>query len=148
MRLWWALGSHREYNMTEEVSFHDNRIHSISFVDENFETSLILDIDHILEWVPSGDACQFRITPAKLKYNNVSDLELKLSKPGFTINSYLETIIDVNTEEIAKDRIEFTISLLDGNSIKFVASSFSLEILGIPKLKPEQYLTVLERENA
>ena len=134
--------------MTEEFSFHDNKIHSISFVDENFETSLILDIDHILEWVPLGDTYQFRIGPAKLKYINVSDLELKLSKPGFTINSYLETIIDINTEEIEKDRIKFTISLLDDNSIKFVASSFSLELLGMPKLKSKQYLTVLERENA
>jgi hypothetical protein len=82
----------KDYN---DISWHDNVIHSISMIDENWESDLILGIDYITKWICNNDnTCQFMIAPAKLVFHNVEALEIEIKKSGFQQQSYLGMIID------------------------------------------------------
>ena len=82
-------------NVIENATYHDNTIHSIEFIDEEFETNLALDIDYISEWKKCGDKCNFVISPATLMFKGASDLAIRITKPGFTQESYLDVILDI-----------------------------------------------------
>ncbi len=140
------LDSNKGCHVNQDESFHDNTIHSIEFIDEDFETNLILNIDHITEWVQLKESCKFKVAPAQLTFRKVSDLNIQISKPGFTIGTYMETILDIVKDSLPGNRYEYTIKLLNGNFIKFNACSYDLTLNGKPRLKTEQQLTCSERE--
>lgn len=50
----------------ERMSWHDNHVHAIRCVEgENGEGELVLDIDHILEWLKGEEGgLRFRVQPA------------------------------------------------------------------------------------
>jgi len=53
----------------DSLSWHDNRLHGIRFHNpsQGYEYGLILDIDHILEWIACpGGTFRFVVAPATL----------------------------------------------------------------------------------
>jgi hypothetical protein len=60
--------------------FHDNLLHGISFLVENFQSELRLDIDHILQWpnCPSeaDETLHFTVSKALLTFFDVTDLSV------------------------------------------------------------------------
>ena len=133
-------------NLIENATYHDNTIHSIEFIDEDYETNLMLEIDYISEWKERNDKYSFEISPATLIYKDVSNLEIKISKPGFTQESYLDVILDITTKEINGNRYKYVIKLLNDNYMQFEAKGSELIIRGKALLKSEQHLTTSERK--
>ena len=129
----------------EDPSYHDNVIHSVEFVDEAYETNLVLDIDYISEWLREGSQYKFRMSAAHLVFSEVSDLSIRIDKPGFTQNGYLDTILDIRQKENTGGRTVYSILLLSENSIEFVASGSSLSTYGPEVVSENQYLTKDQR---
>ncbi|MCP5076832.1 MAG: hypothetical protein GY951_02070 [Psychromonas sp.] len=134
--------------MIEDATYHDNTIHSVEFIDEEYETKLVLDIDYISEWEECGDRCKFKISPASLIFEGVGDLDIKITKPGFTQQSYMDVILDIKTTELNGNRKKYVIQLLNESYIQFEATGSLLKVRGKALLKNEQHLTTSERENA
>ena len=143
----------KDYN---DISWHDNVIHSISMIDENWESDLILGIDYITKWICNNDnTCQFMISPAKLVFHNVESLEINIKKSGFQQQSYLGMIID----DIIKDKIPNsrdkkdlwtfrfceTGDVEDNYKLSFISSGFTQTLVKEPILKDEQTLMSFER---
>jgi len=63
-----------------EMSWHDNHVHSLRIIErEHGAGDLVLDLDYILEWVTcEDDNCEFRIVPAILTFNGVTNLRVSL----------------------------------------------------------------------
>ena len=63
----------------EPLSWHDNFIYGIHFLSANWKSNLILDIDHIVEWLCGVDQqTRFRIVPATLVFQDVTDLKINI----------------------------------------------------------------------
>jgi hypothetical protein len=64
----------------EEMSWHDNHVHGLRIIENNDGSGeLVLDIDHIVEWVEGSDsAFRFRISPATLTFHHVMFLRISL----------------------------------------------------------------------
>ena len=64
----------------DTMSWHDNHVHALRIVKtENGEGDLILDVDHILEWIKdTQNAFQFRILPVTLTFHGVMFLRFSL----------------------------------------------------------------------
>ncbi len=132
----------------EDATYHDNPIHSIEFIDENYNTDLVLDIDYISEWINADGNYQFRISPAYLTFKEVSNLNICINKPALTQHGYLETILDIKTKLLESGSTKYTISLLPDSYIEFCSSGSTLEIEKKEFIKNVQYLTKAERERA
>ena len=85
--------------------FHDNQIHGIAFrtadPDEGDWTSeLVLDIDHIVEWIKVDAGVRFRVQPADLIFHDVTDLRLRLDgvMDGFSVAIALPWILQIDRE--------------------------------------------------
>ncbi|MEM6321541.1 MAG: hypothetical protein AAF960_28035 [Bacteroidota bacterium] len=66
-------------NDFSNMSWHDNKIHAVAFLDDAFE--LMFDIDYIMKWIePKGkkSSYSFEVVPATLIFKNVWDLEFNL----------------------------------------------------------------------
>ena len=62
----------------DQLSWHDNHVHGLRIVEnEDGSGELILDIDHIVEWIQGSDkAFRFRILPATLTFHRVMFLRV------------------------------------------------------------------------
>ena len=129
-------------------AFHDNPIHSIEFIDEDYNTDLILDIDYITEWIECDGKYQFKISPAFLTFTEVSDLKINILKTDLTQNGYLETILDMKTEKLDNGSTKHTIVLMSNNYIEFCAKAKVLDVSTTELIKDVQYLTKAERKRA
>lgn len=72
----------------DSLTWHDNHVHSISVGADNPDHGtglLVLDIDHILEWMYGTDkVIRFRISPALLRFREVYDLRIEIDWKGAT----------------------------------------------------------------
>ncbi len=64
----------------DAMSWHDNHVHALRVEEGEWGAGrLILDIDYILEWLKSDDGrVRFRILPATLTFNEVTNLRIAL----------------------------------------------------------------------
>jgi hypothetical protein len=67
----------------ESLSWHDNAVHGIRIVqgEDGCSGDFILDLDHILEWLPGGDtkkSFRFRIAPAELIFYETTHLNISI----------------------------------------------------------------------
>jgi hypothetical protein len=134
--------------LIDNAEYHDNTIHSIEFIDENYESDLVLGIDYISEWINSDDGFKFKISPASLIFKNVSDIDIRITRPGYTQESYINVILDLDIAQYDKEINIYTIKLLDESYIKFKASRSELIAKEKYYIKSTQSLTVSERSNA
>src|SRR5262249_57451905 len=68
----------------DATSWHDNAIHGLRFETGDpdrgdWRSELVLDIDHIVEWVCGIDAnVLFRVAPATLTFRDVTDCRVAI----------------------------------------------------------------------
>ena len=66
------------------LSWHDDTIYGLRFeAGDSFQgdwrAELVLDIDHIVEWVREGAGrVRFRVAPATLVFHGVTDLKISI----------------------------------------------------------------------
>ncbi len=148
----------------ERLSWHDNAVYGLRFVAgdpdrDDWRSDLILDIDHITEWICDDDGtCRFRVAPADLTFHNVTDLSIAADwsrdGTGYPVNIN-EMSIDAITREIVKDqkicldqpyyRWRITFNLPQGGEIAFGASSFSQTLRCAPVVLDQQKFSPLDR---
>jgi hypothetical protein len=132
----------------ELITWHDNTLHAISLVDEDFKNDLTLDIDYIQEWKNEEGAYRFRVAPAHLVFHDVTGLRINLGhSPIPTMYSYLATIVGIGREKVEENRYLWTIDLLGhpDNRIMFEASGFT-QTTYKPAIESEaQHLTADQR---
>lgn len=129
----------------QDFTFHDNHIHGISCVDEDFSCDLILDLDHILEWHCERDPCEFVVAPAWLTFRNVRALVVSITKPELTMNAYLGIIDHVVTEALAAGHSRYEVQLAGGDFLRFEAESVELKVWGAPITSTTQQLVTALR---
>jgi hypothetical protein len=140
-----------ETDAFESLSWHDNAVHGLRWEvgdpqRNEWHSRLILDIDHIVEWLGRTDRpWQFRVAPATLTFENATDLSIQLPDRGFGTQISLSPLsIDGIEREREKDqRIcldrpywRWAISFNDPNRglIAFGASGFHLRLRAEPVL--------------
>ncbi len=121
----------------DTLSWHDVRVHGFRIVEGGQGTAeLVLDIDFILEWLPSEDGgYRFRIAQAILQFHDVFGLRFMLDyvacsagMTAFSIDSIArETIGDDERPQAYRWRID--VNWPEG-CLEFEASGFSQWLVG------------------
>jgi len=141
----------------DENCFHDNLIHGISFVTENFRSDLCLDIDYIIQWPQcigaEDDEPLFIVSKALLSFHDLTDLKVNMdwgasgfstSVTGFFIERIDQEKID--TPLLFENYYKWDIVICDHRSkLSFGASGMSLDLIGGAMSVNRQYLTENER---
>jgi hypothetical protein len=79
--------------------WHDNSVHGMRFETGEWYSRLILDIDHIVEWVEeSEEGHHFRVAPADLIFDNAEDLAIDVD--------WSRDLVSANVQPASIDRIE------------------------------------------
>lgn len=88
----------------EALSWHDNHVHGlrIEIANEDHGTgTLILDLDHILEWLPPVDGFfRFRVAPATLTFHEVFGLKVDLDWAAATAGMTPFSISQISREKV------------------------------------------------
>ncbi len=143
-----------------ETSWHDNLIYALHIEAPEpdrglLHSNLILDIDHIVEWVrDAGDGVKFRVAPATLTFHDVTDLCLAIDFRGDHRQSLNElSISSIDREEVETKGLEayfnwvIELNLPSGGRITFGSSGYTQDLRAAPVLCDEQYLSASQRPN-
>jgi hypothetical protein len=140
------LWSHENF---DEMSWHDNHVHSLQVIEGELGGTLILDLDYILEWLRDGDSFQFRIIPSTLTFFEVAGLQIQLDyrRPDAALGPFsMDRIIRMPEK---RERYTATLWQIPFNwphgYISFEASGFSQVGRGAPVLADRQLLDPGER---
>jgi hypothetical protein len=142
----------------DRLSWHDNHVYAIVFCVGDislgdWRSDLVLDIDHIVEWVCGSDRRpQFLVAPATLAFHDVTDLRLDLAWPtsGFRVALNEVSIAGmarapIADQEICLDRPYYSwrieTNLPPQGLIAFGASGFTQKLRAAPVLIDEQKLS-------
>ena len=86
----------------DAISWHDDEIHAIrlSVGDPDrgdWTSDLVLDIDHIVEWVREDQTMSFRVAPATLVFHGVTDLRVEIDSgtSGLQVSLALPSISEI-----------------------------------------------------
>jgi len=97
----------------ENESWHDNYLYGLS-IDvgdieaDDWRAELVLDIDHITEWVKGADgAITFLVAPATLVFHDVTDLKLNIDwgRSGHQTALHEASIGQIEREQVADQKI-------------------------------------------
>jgi len=140
-----------------ELSWHDNLIYGIHLQSADpdrgiWRSDLVLDIDHIVEWICGEDRqVRFLVAPATLVFNDVTDLRIDVDfgsiGPRMNINEL--SIAQIVREPVERPaaagapphyawRIE--LNLPQGSEIAFGASGYTQTLRSEPQLIDQQSL--------
>lgn len=130
----------------DNLSWHDNKVYSISFPDKEY--NIKLDIDFIIEWIKEEDCNSFKflVAPTILKFKNVSDLSIKIDFADFA-EMYIDEIKRKNKRISPNGKIflwDYSI-LLDRGEITFTSTGYCQEFSANPKQSEGQ---IYDRENS
>lgn len=133
-------------------AWHDNHIHGFSIREgENGAGSLVLDIDHITEWLPPKDGLfSFKLAPAYLVFHEISDLVIAIDYAGLPAAIQPLSIGKIERQEMADEngymymqwRIEIN---WPRGAIAFKGRGFSLELRAEPVESSSQVFSAEER---
>jgi hypothetical protein len=140
----------------DRLSWHDNLVHGLRWEigdpDRNeWHSRLILDIDHILDWIRGTDGrFSFRVAPATLVFDDATDLSIQLPDRGYgsQINLSPLSIDGIERERLRDQRIcldrpywRWAIRCNDPNGglISFGASGFRQTLRAEPVPTDEQW---------
>jgi len=120
------------------LSWHDNSVHALRIVEgKDCTGEIVLDIDHIVEWIDSDERYEFLVAPAELRFRDVSDLRMTLDYPRTSAALGPFTL----------DRIEFAQSNLwtlkvnwPVGEISFSSAGFLQRLTGEPVVSSSQAL--------
>ncbi len=143
-----------------ETSWHDNLIYALHIEapdpDRNlWHSNLILDIDHIVEWVRGDDGgVRFLVAPATLTFHDVTNLKLDVDFTSELSQSLNELSIASITrvEELKRPNYEYYTWLIELNlpprgTISFGASGYTQTFRAEPILCDEQSIPAAQRSN-
>ena len=137
----------------DEMSWHDNHVHALRIVEvSDGAGDLILDVDHIVEWIKDGNAFNFRIVPVTLTFHDVMFLRMTLdyATPTAAFGPFMIHGIERRTEQRPRYLAQLwkvDISWPRGE-IEFEARGFTQRTLGEAVLSQGQCLSAKERERA
>jgi hypothetical protein len=153
-------------DLAEELtSYHDNLVYALHLrapdpESGDWASELILDIDHITEWLCGTDGrTRFRVAPATLTFQDVTDLAIRFDyrRDGFPALSLNEASIDtierepIRREGAARDvpywRWRIAFNLPPGGEVAFGAGGSTLALRAAPLLCDEQRLPRRGRPN-
>lgn len=96
----------------DQLSWHDNEIYGFEFhigdpEKDDWTSDLVLDIDHIAEWVRKGDTFEFLIAPATLVFHGVTDPRINIDSgtAGYQVAIPLPSIAEIEREPIAEQKV-------------------------------------------
>ena len=139
--------------------FHDDSIYGFELVQpvpelDQWDSEIILDIDHILEWRKTDDQFKFLISKAELRFIDVSDLQVSFGFPNSTITTLPIDRIDrenePNLEREPNDvQYRWKIRLHDRNNgfFSFLSTGYQLNLIGDPVLCDDQFIPAEIRTN-
>ena len=143
-------------------SWHDNIVYGLRIdvgdpARDDWHSDLVLDIDHIVEWVRgTGGGVRFRVAPATLAFHNVTDLSLAVD---FGDSGGQVSMNELSIDAITRQRVEdqkvcldrpyyrwgIALNLPSGGEIAFCASGITQALRAEPVLLDEQRLPAAER---
>ncbi len=143
-------------------SWHDNLVYGLRIdvgdpARNDWHHDLVLDIDHIVEWVRGTDGgVRFRVAPATLAFHDVTDLRLAVDFGG---SGGQVSINELSIHAITRQRVEdqkvyldrpyyrwrIALNLPSDGEIAFCASGFTQTLRAEPVLLDEQRLPAAER---
>ena len=135
------------------MSWHDNHVHALRIVEgSDGAGDLILDVDHIVEWIKNGPGFNFRIVPVTLTFHDVMFLRMSLdyATPTAAFGPFMIHGIERRTEQRARYLAQLwkiDISWPRGE-ITFESRGFTQRARGGPLLSKGQCLSAQERERA
>lgn len=139
--------THRQF---ADMSWHDNYVHAIRIVEGEFGSGeLVLDLDYILEWLPDGDGCRFRILPADLRFLEVTHLRIALDYATPTAGLVPFSLDRI--ERLSEERERYVAQMWKlivnwpEGEISFEANGFEQLGVAAPVVSCEQYLSAKER---
>jgi hypothetical protein len=143
-------------------SFHDNLVYAFHLRapdpdNGNWASELVLDIDHIVEWVCGADGrARFRVAPATLIFHDVTDLSIRVDYArgdhATTLNEM--SIATIERDPVAREggagkvpywRWRIALNLPQGGEIAFGASGSTLTQRAVPILCDDQRLPLKGR---
>jgi len=137
----------------DEMSWHDNYVHALRIVEvSDGAGDLILDVDHIVEWIKNGNAFNFRIVPVTLTFHDVMFLRMTLdyATPTAAFGPFMIHGIERRTEQ--RPRYSAQLWKIDiswpRGEITFEARGFTQCAKGEAILSQGQCLSAAERERA
>jgi len=148
----------------DRFSCHDDSVYGLALqlgdpAANDWRSDLVLDIDHIVEWIPGEAGMRFRVAPATLVFHGVSDLRIEIDwgMHGWQVAPAPPTIDRIERERMREDaqrifldrpyylwRIAFASP--SGGSIRFGAVAFDLTLRREPLLLDEQHIPASLRE--
>lgn len=144
-----------------QLSWHDNTLYGLRLElgdpeRGDWRSDLVLDLDHIVEWVCDGATARFRVAPATLTFHQATDLQVAVDcgDTGGQVALHALSIDAIARQRIVDQKICFdrpyyrwTIALNSphGGEIRFGASDFTLDLRAEPVLQDQQQLSPLDR---
>jgi hypothetical protein len=145
----------------DRLSWHDCHLWALRFdvgdPDEgDWTNDLVLDLDFIVEWLcPSPDKFQFRIAPAALVFQGVTDPHITIDwgRSGFQNSLHPVSIGEISRERVQDQKVyldrpyyswRIALNWPDGE-IAFGAVGFTQTLLAEPLLVDQQHLSRAER---
>ena len=137
----------------DRMSWHDNHVHALRLVEgQNGEGELILDIDHILEWLDSAGGLRFRIQPATLTFHGVMFPRISIDYAAATAAFGPFMIDGIERRVESRERYEAQLWRLPiswpGGEIEFESRGFTQRADGVALVTSSQCLTPAERRRA
>ena len=132
----------------EHLSWYDVHVHGFrldAFNDKDGSADLVLDIDFILKWEPSGDSFLFTVCKAELRFHDIFGLKFSLDYVTPTAGMCPFVIHDIEREQVQfpnghkSYRWHLTIKWPDG-SLDFQAPGFTQTLTGVPHVQSHQAL--------
>jgi hypothetical protein len=137
--------------LADAMSWHDNLIYGLHLEapdpdSGNWQSNLLLDIDHIVEWVCGTDGdTKFLVAPATLAFHNVTGLRIDVD---FCRGGRRECINEMSIASISKEPVfdhggtesyvcfgwRIELNLPAGSEIAFYASGYTQTLRAEPIL--------------
>jgi hypothetical protein len=137
----------------DEMSWHDNHVHAMRIiVGEHGAGELVLDIDYIADWLRNGDAFQFRLVPAALRFTDVTNLSISLdyASPSAALAPFSIHAIERRTEQ--RERYVAHVWRIEVNwprgELSFEANGYEQTATGKAVVSYQQCLSPAERNAA
>lgn len=136
--------------------WHDNHIHGFSIQEgEDGAGKLILDIDHITEWLPPEPKqgfYTFMVAPAQLCFHEITDLVISIDYASLPAAIQPMSIAQIERQEITYPngyrsyqwRVEVN---WPKGEISFKSPGFSLDLLVDPVVSEGQVLSAEQRQS-
>ena len=135
-----------------EMSWHDNHVHALRIVEGAYGAGeLLLDLDHIVEWISEPDGCRFKVVPVVLKFLGVTGLRVSLDYATptaalgpFSIHSIVRDLEPRERYVAAVWRISLN---WPKGEIVFEAAGYEQQATGAAVVTDSQYLRPAERHD-